>query len=102
MYIPRNGRLRASLRWRHVGRVSGNFPVGASRDSIQAITGVSVYLCPTVNHYGWESTRMEQVSEAVVVHVPGDDVDEALARTVRQFIVEVSRPEERCPESPIA
>lgn len=45
---------------------------------------------------------MEQVSEAVVVHVPGDDVDEALARTVRQFIAEVSKPADSGPESPIA
>jgi hypothetical protein len=45
---------------------------------------------------------MEHVSEAVVVHVP-DDVDEALARTVRQFIAEVSKPEgEACPEAPVA
>jgi hypothetical protein len=45
---------------------------------------------------------MEHVSEAVVVHVPGGGVDEALARTVRQFIAEVSKPEEPCPESPVA
>jgi hypothetical protein len=46
---------------------------------------------------------MEHVSEVVVVHVPGDDVDEALARTVRQFIAEVSKPEEEaCPEAPVA
>jgi hypothetical protein len=45
---------------------------------------------------------MEHVSEAVVVHVPGD-VDEALARTVRQFIAEVSKPEEEArPEAPVA
>jgi hypothetical protein len=48
---------------------------------------------------------MEHVSEAVVVHVPGGDVDEALARTVRQFIAEVSevsKPEEPCPGAPVA
>jgi hypothetical protein len=43
---------------------------------------------------------MEHVSEAVVEHVPGSDVDEALARTVRQFIAEVSKPAESCPEVP--
>ena len=37
---------------------------------------------------------MEPVSEAVAVHVPGSDVDEALARTVRLFIAEVSKPAE--------
>jgi hypothetical protein len=46
---------------------------------------------------------MEHVSEAVVVHVSGEDVDEVLARTVRQFIAEVSKPEEvACPEAPVA
>jgi hypothetical protein len=45
---------------------------------------------------------MEHVSEAVVVHVPGGDVDEALTRMVRQFIAEVSKPEESCPETPVA
>ncbi|MCW2931514.1 MAG: hypothetical protein JWM19_2476 [Actinomycetia bacterium] len=29
-------------------------------------------------------------------------MDEALARMVRQFIAEVSKPEESCPESPVA
>jgi len=45
---------------------------------------------------------MEHVNEAVVMHVPGSEVDEALARTVRQFIAEVSKPEESYPESPVA
>jgi hypothetical protein len=82
----------AWLGWRGPG--TGEFPAGASRGSIDGTTGIPVYLCPTVNHYGWESTRMEHVSEAVVVHVPGSDVDEELARTVRLFIAEVSKPEE--------
>jgi hypothetical protein len=37
---------------------------------------------------------MEPMSETVVVPVPGGDVDEALARTVRLFIAEVSKPAE--------
>jgi hypothetical protein len=45
---------------------------------------------------------MEHVSEAVVMHVPEGDMDEALARTVRQFIAEVSKPEESYPELPDA
>ncbi len=45
---------------------------------------------------------MEHVSEVVVVHVPGSDVDEALARTVRQFIAEVSQPDEPSPADPAA
>ena len=80
----------------------GKAPVGASRGNIEATARVSVYLFCTVYHYGGESTRMEHVSEAVVVHVSGDDVDEALARTVRQFIAEVSKPEEPCSEAPVA
>jgi hypothetical protein len=46
---------------------------------------------------------METVSEPGVVHIPWGDVDEALARTVRLFIFEVSKPEEEaCPQAPVA
>jgi hypothetical protein len=48
---------------------------------------------------------MDHVSEPVVVHVPRGDLDEALARTVRLFIAEVSevaREEEAGPVAPLA
>jgi len=42
---------------------------------------------------------MEHESEALVTQAPGDDLDAALARTVRLFIFQVSRPEEAIPPS---
>jgi hypothetical protein len=40
---------------------------------------------------------MEHESEALVTQVPGDDLDAALARTVRLFIFVAARPAEPHP-----
>jgi hypothetical protein len=52
----------------------------------------------TVNHYGG-FTRMEHESEALVTQASGDDLDAALARTVRLFIWTASKPDEPSPPS---
>jgi hypothetical protein len=48
---------------------------------------------------------MDHVSEPVVVHAPRGDLDEALARKIRQFIAEVcevSKDEEAGQVAPLA